>query len=82
MSHYPLQNMTKLQFYPQCNLKYYSDTKFSAEKRQCIKLCISCSESSKYWQNMDFFPLVVGRGQHIFSLKSYSIFEWKPDVLL
>lgn len=55
MSHYPLQNMTKLQFYPQCNLKNYSETKFSAEKRQCIILCISCSKSNKYWQNMDSF---------------------------
>lgn len=32
MSHYPLQNMTKPQFYPQCNLKNYSKTRFSAVK--------------------------------------------------
>lgn len=32
LSHHPLQNTTKPQFYPQCNLRNYSKTRFSAVK--------------------------------------------------
>lgn len=56
ISHYPSQNMTKPQFYPQCYLENYSKARFSAVKGYCIKPWISCSESNKYWQITDSFP--------------------------